>query len=235
MDKKPRGRSYRYYELLMAAFVTVFLCSNLLGPGKPVQMQVPLLGEITFGAAVLFFPLSYIFGDVLTEVYGFARVRRVIWTGFAAMLFAAFMSWAVVRMPPVPGWPHQHAFEIAFGNTWRVVLGSLIGYFCGEFVNSYVLARMKLMTKGRHLWMRTIGSTIVGEGVDSLLFYPVAFWGAGLIPDELLPTLMFSQWIGKTSIEVVFTPVTYALVGFLKRAENEDWYDRGTNFTPFRF
>lgn len=235
MDKKPRQRSYRYYELLMAAFVTVFLCSNLLGPGKAVQVELPFAGEFVFGAAMLFFPLSYLFGDVLTEVYGFARARRVIWTGFAAMLFAAFMAWAVVRMPPAAGWTHQEAFEVAFGNTWRVVLASLVAYFCGELVNSYTLARMKVMTQGRHLWMRTIGSTIVGEGVDSLLFYPVAFWGAGIIPDEMLPTLMLSQWIGKTLVEVAFTPLTYALVGFLKRAENEDWYDRDTNFTPFRF
>lgn len=235
MDKKPRRRSYRYYELLMAAFVTVFLCSNLLGPGKAVQVELPFTGGFVFGAAMLFFPLSYVFGDVLTEVYGYARTRRVIWTGFAAMLFAAFMAWAVVQMPPAPGWPHQEAFEVAFGNTWRVVLGSLVAYFCGELVNSYTLARMKVMTQGRHLWMRTIGSTILGEGVDSLLFYPVAFWGAGIIPDEMLPTLMLSQWIGKTLVEVAFTPLTYALVRFLKRAENEDWYDRDTNFTPFRF
>lgn len=235
MDKKPRARSYRYSELLLAAFVTVFLCSNLLGPGKAVQVQAPVFGELTFGAAVLFFPLSYVFGDVLTEVYGYARARRVIWTGFVAMVFAAFMSWAVVHMPPAPGWPHQDAFEVAFGNTWRVVIASLIAYFCGEFVNSYSLARIKLLTEGRHLWMRTIGSTILGEGVDSLLFYPVAFWGAGLLPDEMLPTLMLSQWVGKTLVEVAFTPVTYAIVGFLKRAEDEDWYDRDTDFTPFRF
>lgn len=245
MDKKPRpadavarrepGRSYRYYELLMAGFVTIYLCSNLLGPAKAVQVPLPGFGDVTFGAGLLFFPISYIFGDVLTEVYGYAKARRVIWTGFSAMLFAAAMSWAVVRMPPAPGWPHQDAYEIAFGNTWRIVLASLVAYSCGEFVNSFSLAKIKLMTAGRHLWARTIGSTVLGEGVDSMLFYPLAFWGTGIVPNELLPALMLSQWIGKTLVEVAFTPLTYRVVGFLKRTENEDFYDRDTDFTPFRF
>ncbi len=245
MTKKPRAtasvpssdgpRSYRYYELLMAGFVTIYLCSNLLGPAKAVQVDLPLFGSATFGAGVLFFPISYVFGDVLTEVYGFARARRVIWTGFAAMLFAAVMAWAVVRLPPAPGWPHQGAYEVAFGNTWRIVLASLIAYFCGEFVNSFVLAKMKVITAGRHLWARTIGSTVAGEGVDSALFYPLAFWGSGIIPDALIPTLMLSQWVAKTLVEVALTPLTYQVVGFLKRVEREDWYDRHTDFTPFRF
>jgi uncharacterized integral membrane protein (TIGR00697 family) len=200
-----------------------------------VQLELPLLGVATFGAGVFFFPVSYVFGDVLTEVYGYARARRVIWTGFAAMAFAALMSWVVVQMPPAPGWPHQQAYEVAFGNTWRIVSASLLAYFCGEFVNSFVLARMKVLTAGRHLWMRTIGSTVVGEGVDSMLFYPLAFWDSGIIPNELIASLMLSQWIGKTLVEVAFTPLTYRVVGFLKRAEREDWYDRDTNFTPFRF
>ena len=239
MNKKPRPggaplRSYRYYELLMAGFVTVYVCSNLLGPGKAVQMHLPLAGTVTFGAAVLFFPLSYIFGDILTEVYGYAKARRVIWAGFGAMGFAAFMAWAVVQLPPAPGWPHQSAYQTAFGNAWRVVLASLVAYFCGEFANSFVLARMKLMTAGRHLWARTIGSTIVGEGIDSMLFYPLAFWNSGIIPNELVPQLMVSQWIAKTLVEVAFTPVTYKVVGFLKSAEREDWYDRDTDFSPFR-
>lgn len=245
MNKKPRPsgmpsqaephRRYRYYELVMAGFVTVYLCSNLLGPAKAMQVDLPLVGAATFGAGVLFFPLSYVFGDILTEVYGYARARRVIWTGFAAMAFAALMSWVVVHMPPAPGWPHQAAYEIAFGNTWRIVLASLVAYFCGEFVNSYVLAKMKLLTAGRHLWARTIGSTILGEGVDSMLFYPLAFWGSGIVPNELIPALMLSQWVAKTMVEVALTPVTYKVVGFLKRTEREDWFDRGTNFTPFRF
>ncbi len=228
-------RGYRYLGLVMAGFVTVYICSNLIGPAKAVQVQLPLLGALTFGAGVLFFPMSYVFGDILTEVYGYAKARRVIWTGFAAMSFAAFMAWAVVQLPPAPGWPHQGAYEVAFGNTWRIVLASLVAYSCGEFVNSFVLAKMKLMTEGRHLWSRTIGSTVVGEGIDSALFYPLAFWGSGIIPDALIPQLMLSQWIGKTLVEVAFTPITYKVVGFLKRAEREDWYDRDTNFTPFRF
>ena len=244
MIKKPRPagdapqgvpqRSYRYYELVMAGFVTVYICSNLIGPAKAVQVDLPLIGVTTFGAGVLFFPISYIFGDILTEVYGFAKARRVIWAGFAAMSFAAFMAWVVVQLPPAPGWPHQGAYEVAFGNAWRIVLASLTAYFCGEFVNSFVLAKMKLMTAGRHLWARTIGSTIVGEGVDSMLFYPLAFWNSGIIPNELIPQLMVAQWIAKTLVEVAFTPVTYKVIGFLKRVEHEDWYDRNTDFNPFR-
>ncbi|MBN9426753.1 MAG: queuosine precursor transporter [Burkholderiales bacterium] len=230
----PSPRSYRYYELVMAGFVTVYICSNLIGPAKAVQLELPWLGLVTFGAGVLFFPISYVFGDILTEVYGYARARRVIWAGFAAMAFAAFMAWVVVKLPPAASWPHQAAYEVAFGNAWRIVLASLIAYFCGEFVNSFVLARMKVMTQGRHLWMRTIGSTIVGEGVDSTLFYPLAFWNSGIIPNELIPTLMLSQWIAKTAVEVALTPVTYKVIGFLKRAEREDWYDRNTDFNPFK-
>lgn len=226
-------KSYRYYDFVMASFVAVYLCSNLIGPAKAAQFDLPWLGPVTFGAGVLFFPISYIFGDILTEVYGYARARRVIWMGFAAMIFASFMAWVVVHLPPAPGWPHQQAYEIAFGSTWRIVAASLIAFFCGEFVNSFVLAKMKVWMGGRRLWMRTIGSTLFGEGVDSMLFYPLAFYGAGIIPDELLPKLMLSQFVVKVAVEVVFTPVTYRVVGWLKRVEHEDYYDRHTNFTPF--
>lgn len=228
-----RTKSYRYYDFVMASFVAVYLCSNLIGPAKAAQFDLPWLGQVTFGAGVLFFPISYIFGDILTEVYGYARARRVIWMGFAAMVFASFMAWVVVHLPPAPGWPHQQAYEIAFGSTWRIVAASLIAFFCGEFVNSFVLAKMKVWMAGRRLWMRTIGSTLFGEGVDSVLFYPLAFYGAGIIPDELLPKLMLSQFVVKVAVEVVFTPVTYSVVGWLKRVEHEDYYDRHTNFTPF--
>jgi uncharacterized integral membrane protein (TIGR00697 family) len=234
MNQKPQPRQFRYYELVMAAFVTVYLCSNLIGPAKAVQLDLPLLGAVTFGAGVLFFPISYIFGDILTEVYGYARARRVIWAGFAAMGFAAMMAWVVVHLPPAPGWPNQQAYEVAFGNTWRIVLASMVAYFCGEFINSFVLAKMKVMTAGRHLWMRTIGSTVFGEGVDSMLFYPLAFWNSGILPNEIIPALMLSQWIVKTLVEVAFTPLTYKLVAFLKRAENEDYFDHDTDFNPFR-
>jgi queuosine precursor transporter len=217
----------------MAAFVTVLVCSNLIGPAKITQVDLPLLGAVSFGAGALFFPISYVFGDILTEVYGYARSRRVIWAGFAGLAFASFMAWAVVSLPPAPFWKNQSAYEIAFGSTWRISLASLIAFVCGEFVNSFVLAKMKIATAGRWLWTRTIGSTIFGEGVDSLLFYPLAFWGSGLIPDERLPQIMLAQFVSKVGVEVAFTPVTYKLVGWLKRAEHEDYYDRDTDFNPF--
>jgi len=226
-------RSYRYYEFVMAAFVTVLICSNLIGPAKIAQIHVPILGALTFGAGVLFFPISYVFGDVLTEVYGYARARRVIWAGFAGLGFASFMASVVIALPPAPFWAHQDAYEFVFGSTWRIVAASMTAYFCGEFVNSFVLAKMKILTKGKWLWTRTIGSTIAGEAVDSALFYPLAFYGSGIIPDEKLPLIMFAQFIGKVGVEVVLTPVTYKIVGFLKRAEHEDYYDRRTDFNPF--
>jgi uncharacterized integral membrane protein (TIGR00697 family) len=226
-------RSYRYYEFVMAAFVTVLICSNLIGPAKIAQIHVPVLGALTFGAGVLFFPISYVFGDVLTEVYGYARARRVIWAGFAGLGFASFMAVVVVALTPAPFWPHQAAYEIVFGSTWRIVAASMIAYFCGEFVNSFVLAKMKILTSGKWLWTRTIGSTIAGEAVDSALFYPLAFYGSGLIPDEKLPLIMFAQFVGKVGVEVVLTPVTYKIIAFLKRAEREDHYDRRTDFNPF--
>src|SRR5712692_9378775 len=168
---RPR-RAYRYYDLVMAAFVTVLLCANLIGAAKVARVW-----GVTFGAGVLFFPISYVFGDVLTEVYGYARARKVVWAGFGALIFASFMSWAVLAFPSAPGWPHQAAYETVFGSTPRIVLASLVAYFAGEFCNSYVLAKMKLLTSGRFLWTRTVGSTIVGEAVDSLIFYPLAFMG----------------------------------------------------------
>lgn len=226
-------RNYRYYEFVMAAFVTVLVCSNLIGPAKIAQLDLPLLGVVTFGAGVLFFPISYVFGDILTEVYGYARARRVIWAGFAGLGFASFMATVVVALPPAPFWQHQGAYEIAFGNTSRIVAASMLAYFCGEFVNSYVLAKMKVATQGRWLWTRTIGSTIAGEAVDSALFYPLAFYGAGIIPDDKLLLVMVAQFVAKVSVEIVFTPVTYRIVGFLKRAEHEDHYDRDTDFSPF--
>src|SRR3954466_1284697 len=225
-------QGYRYYEFVMAAFVTVLVCSNLIGPAKIAQIDAPLLGTLTFGAGVLFFPISYVFGDILNEVYGYARSRRVIWTGFAALAFAAIMAWVIVKLPPAPFWHNQGAYEIAFGSTWRIALASLIAFVCGEFVNSFVLAKMKIATAGRWLWTRSIGSTIFGEGVDSLLFYPLAFWGTGIIPNEALPQGMLAQVTPNVAAEVLFTPVTYAVVGFLKRAEREDYYDRDTRFTP---
>jgi uncharacterized integral membrane protein (TIGR00697 family) len=233
MSSTAPQREYRYYEFVMAAFIVVLVCSNLIGPAKIAQLDLPVLGTLTFGAGVLFFPISYVFGDILTEVYGYARSRRVIWMGFAGLAFAAFMSWVVVHLPPAPFWKHQEAYEIAFGLTWRIALASMVAYFCGEFVNSFVLAKMKIMTQGRWLWTRTIGSTIFGEGVDSVIFYPLAFYGTGVIPNDKLPLVMLAQFVTKVAVEVLFTPVTYAIVGWLKRAEHEDFYDRDTKFTPF--
>ncbi len=226
-------KSYRYYDLVMAAFVTILICSNLIGPAKIAQLDLPLLGVVTFGAGVLFFPISYVFGDVLTEVYGYDRARKVIWAGFAGLAFASFMATVVVALPPAPFWNNQAAYEVAFGSTWRIVAASMFAYFCGEFVNSFVLAKMKILTKGRWLWTRTIGSTIAGEAIDSALFYPLAFYGTGIIPDEKLPLVMLAQFVTKVGVEVVFTPVTYKIVNALKRLEHEDYYDRRTNFNPF--
>jgi uncharacterized integral membrane protein (TIGR00697 family) len=227
------ARSYRYYDFVMAAFVTILICSNLIGPAKIAQLDLPLIGAVNFGAGVLFFPISYVFGDVLTEVYGYARARRVIWAGFAGLAFAAVMAAVVVALPPAPFWHNQPAYEVAFGTTWRIAGASMLAYFCGEFANSFVLAKMKILTAGRWLWTRTIGSTIVGEAVDSALFYPLAFYGSGIIPNDKLPLVMLSLFIAKVAVEVVFTPVTYKIVGALKRAEQEDHYDRKTNFNPF--
>jgi hypothetical protein len=229
---EPR-RAYKYYDLVMAAFVTILICSNLIGPAKAAQVTLPLIGPITFGAGVLFFPISYIFGDILTEVYGYARARKVIWTGFIALIFAAVMASVVVALPPAPDWPNQHIYEVAFGNTWRIAAASMTAYFCGEFVNSFVLAKMKVWTNGKQMWLRFVGSTVAGEAVDSSIFYPLAFLGSGIMPDELVMKLTIVQFISKTLVEIVLLPVTYRIVAALKRAENEDYYDRKTDFSPF--
>ena len=233
MEHRNSGHSYRYFDLVMVAFVVILICSNLIGPAKIAQLDLPVLGVVTFGAGVLFFPISYVFGDVLTEVYGYERARKVIWAGFGGLVFASVMATVIVALPPAPFWNNQAAYEIAFGSTWRIVLASMIAYFCGEFVNSYVLAKMKILTQGRWLWSRTIGSTIAGEAVDSVLFYPLAFYGAGIIPDDKLPLVMLAQFVTKVGVEVVFTPLTYKIVNILKKAEHEDHYDRTTNFNPF--
>lgn len=219
-------RQYRYYDLVMAAFVTVLLCANLIGPGK-----VAKVGPLTFGAGVLFFPISYIFNDVLTEVYGYARARKVVWAGFAAEAFASLMAFVVVSFPPAPSWPHQAAYETVFGATWRIVLASLLAFWAGEFCNSYVLAKMKVWSGGRGLYQRTIGSTIAGEAVDSLIFYPVAF--LGIWSRDQLVTVMLTNYLIKVGWEALATPITYKIVAWLKRVENEDYFDRDTDFNPF--
>ena len=229
------SRQYKYYDFVMAAFVCVLLCSNLIGAGKAAQVTLPLLGPVTFSAGVLFFPISYIFGDILTEVYGYGRDRRVVWAGFAALAFASFMATVVVSLPPADSdyarQYQQHLLGV-FGDTPRIALGSMIAFWCGSFSNSFVLAKMKLLTEGRWLWTRTIGSTLVGELVDSSLFYVIAFYGTW--PNEQIVAVTLAQYAFKTSWEIVMTPVTYRVVAFLKVVEQEDYFDRRTNFNPFR-
>lgn len=227
-------RQYRYYDLIMAAFVCVLVCSNLIGPAKVTQIDAPLLGTLTFGAGVLFFPISFIFGDILTEVYGYAASRRVIWAGFAGLAFASIMAWMIVALPPAPFWQNQHEYEVAFGSTWRIALAGLVAFAVGEFVNSYIMAKMKIMAAGKHLWQRTITSTVFGEAVDTVMFVPLAFWNTGIIPNDKIPLVTGAQIIAKILVEVLFTPLVYWVVAFLKRAENEDYYDRHTDFNPFK-
>ena len=227
-------RAFRYYDFLVAGMVAVLLCSNLIGPAKVCAITLPVLGLVSFGAGNLFFPISYIFGDVLTEVYGYARARRAIWAGFGALIFATVMSWVILHMPAADTDYNrvlQPALETAFGTTGRIVLASIVAYWVGDFVNSYVLAKMKLWTEGRHLWTRTIGSTVCGQGVDSVIFYPLAFYGLWT-HDTLLAVMAFNL-VFKVGVEVAFTPVTYFVVNRLKRAEGVDTYDRSTRFTPF--
>jgi uncharacterized integral membrane protein (TIGR00697 family) len=229
-------RGYRFYDLVLAGFVAVLLCSNLIGPAKVCEIAVPLLGtSLVFGAGNIFFPISYIFGDVLTEVYGYARARRVIWSGFIAMVFASVMAFVVIGLPPTPTEPFnatlQPALQLVFGNTWRIVAASIVAFWAGDFVNAYILAKMKVWTGGRWLWTRTIGSTLLGQAADSVIFYPIAF--AGIWEGETLLSVIAFNWFFKVMIEVIMTPVTYAIIGWLKRHEHEDYYDVATNFTPF--
>lgn len=219
-------RHFRYFDYVMAAFVAILLLSNLIGAAK-----LATLGGFTFGAGILFFPVSYVIGDVLTEVYGYANARRCVWMGFFALIFMAFMSFVVVAMPPAAGWEGQAAYESVFGSTWRIVLASVTAFWAGEFVNSFVLAKMKILTGGKHLWTRTIGSTVFGQFADSLIFYPIAFFG--IWTNEQVLTVMVTNWGLKVLWEAVLTPVTYIVVGWLKQREGADVFDTGTDFSPF--
>ncbi len=216
----------------MAAFAVILICSNLIGAGKPAQVVLPILGTVTFGAGILFFPLGYVLGDVMTEVYGFARARRVVWVGFAASVFAAGMAFVVVSLPASPDWAGQTALAEVFGQVPRIFAASILAFWAGEMANSFVLARMKVMTEGKHLWMRTIGSTVVGQGVDSLIFYPLAF--LGVWETRLVFVVLFTNYLLKVLWEVILTPVTYRVVAFFKAAEGLDVFDNKTNFTPFK-
>ncbi|WP_010162798.1 queuosine precursor transporter [Sphingomonas sp. PAMC 26617] len=238
------GRALRYYDFVMVAFVVILLLSNVVGAGKRSVIDVPWIGPWPFGAGILFFPVSYVIGDVLTEVYGYARARRCVWAGFAALIFLAVMEQVVVALPPAAGWGGQQAYEYVFGRSvlvdpaaatgLRIIVASVVAFWVGEFANSFVLAKLKILTGGRMLWTRTIGSTIVAQGFDSLIFYPLAFLGAPDWPVSAMLLVMLSQFVLKVSWEVLLTPVTYLVVGFLKRREGIDVYDRGTDFSPFK-
>lgn len=227
-----RGR-YKYFDLVMAAFVAVLLCSDIIGVQKVTHVRLPFFGEFIFGAGVLFFPISYFFGDILTEVYGYKRSRRVIWAGFGALAFASLMSYIVTSLPAASTMsPEQNAAVNAmFGQTWRIVFASLLAFWTGEFANSFALAKMKVATNGKWLWMRTIGSTAVGEAIDSSIFYPLAFLGTW--SNQQVIDVMIGNYLIKVAWEAVSTPLTYAVVNFLKRAEHEDYFDRETDFNPF--
>ena len=218
----------------MAAFVAVLLCANLIGVQKVSYITLPVIGEYIYGAGVLFFPISYFFGDILTEVYGYKRSRRVIWAGFGALAFASLMSFIVTSLPAAHTMSpeQQTAVNMMFGQTWRIVLASLSAFWLGEFANSFVLAKLKIFTEGKYLWTRTIGSTAVGEAVDSLIFYPLAFLGTW--SNEQVVSVMIGNYFIKVLWEALATPLTYKVVGFLKRVEHEDYYDRDTNFNPFK-
>jgi queuosine precursor transporter len=226
----------RYLDLITAVFITALLTSNL------VASKTAVLFGFTIGVGIFVFPLSYIFGDILTEVYGYQRSRRVIWMGFGSVAVAALIFFLCDIAPPAPGFKNQDAFHIVLGQSPFVLLASVSAYLCGEFCNSYVLAKMKIWSSGKHLWMRTIGSTVVGEGVDSIIFYPLAFrlfpalfgFEAAIWSWELVVAVMINNYVLKCAVEALFTPVTYQLVGFLKRKEDMDVYDVNTDFNPFQ-
>lgn len=228
-----QNRNYKYYDLILGAFVAVLLCSALIGVQKVSYVTLPIIGEYSYGAGVLFFPISYLFGDILTEVYGYKRSRRVIWAGFGALIFASIMSYIVTSLPAARTMPSEQveAVNMIFGQTWRITLASLMAFWMGEFVNSFVLAKMKVFTEGKYLWTRTIGSTFAGEAVDSIIFYPLAFLGTW--SNAQVVSVMIGNYFIKVLWEVLATPLTYKIVAFLKRAEHEDYFDRETDFNPF--
>jgi queuosine precursor transporter len=218
-------RRFRYLDLLTIGFVVVLLISNLVGP------KICQLGPLRPSAAEFLFPLTYICGDIFTEVYGYGASRRAIWLGFFAMALLSLMGQLSVALPPAPEWHGQDAFATVFGLVPRFAAASLIAYWAGEFTNSFTLAKLKLVTRGRWLWTRTVGSTITGQAVDTAVIVVVAF--AGAQPAAMLLRMILSSYLIKVAVEVIATPVTYAVVGWLKRVEAVDAYDAGTNFNPF--
>ncbi len=219
------NKNFKYLNVISVFFVSVLLISNV------ASTKIIDLKWFVFDGGTLLFPLSYIFGDVLTEVYGYKRSRSVIWLGFFMALMMSIIFIVVGKLPAASGWDNQSAYDVILGLTPRIVCASLIAYFFGEFSNSFVLAKMKIITRGRWLWTRTIGSTLVGELVDSVIFIIIAFFG--ILPNSLLVTLIISNYLFKTGVEILFTPITYKVVKFLKKEEREDYYDRDTNFNPF--
>ena len=229
-----------FYPALMAGFSVVLVCANFIGPAKVCEIELPvalpILGSaLIFGAGNIFFPISYIFGDILTEVYGYAKARKVIWVGFVSMIFASVMAFIIINLPPATNEPHnqvlQPALELVFGSTWRIVLGSILGFWVGDFINAFVMAKVKVITNGKHLWFRTISSTIFGQAADILIFYPIAFWGIWNT-DTIVKVILFN-FCFKVFVEIIMTPFTYAVVHVIKRRENIDHYDIKTDFNPF--
>lgn len=216
---------FRYFDILMALFVAVLLISNI------ASMKILTLWKFTFDGGTILFPLSYIFGDILTEVYGYKNSRKVIWTGFFCALLMSLVLWIVQILPPASDWNNQKAFESVLGFMPRIVIASLLAYLAGEFSNSFILSKLKIRTKGKLLWLRTIGSTLVGEGIDTALFCFIAFYG--VLPNSLLLSVIISNYIFKCGVEIIFTPATYKIVYFLKRKEGIDSYDVGVNYNPF--
>lgn len=217
--------TYRYLDIITAFFVAILLISNV------ASSKITTIGFLTFDAGTILFPLSYIIGDMLTEVYGYARARRAIWIGLATNVIMAVTFMVVAVLPPAADWPNQSAYEAILGWTPRIVLASIIAYFVGEFINSFILAKLKIMTKGKYLWTRTIGSTLVGQLLDTVIFILIAFWG--ILPGSVLIAIIISNYIFKVAVEVLFTPVTYKVVNWLKKKEHEDHFDKKTDFNPF--
>lgn len=218
-------KSYKYLNLLTAFFAVVLLISNI------VSTKITTIGPLTFDGGTLLFPLSYIFGDILTEVYGFKINRKVIWIGFFMALFSMLVIMFIGWLPAAVDWGNQDAYDLILGLTPRIIIASLIAYFVGEFLNSFIMAKMKILTKGRHLWLRTISSTIIGEGFDTVLFVMIAF--AGVFEPDLIWAILISNYLIKVGVEVICTPITYYFVNKLKKLENEDYFDFKTNFNPF--
>ena len=221
-------KNYKYLDLATVAFVVALLLSNFAGNSKIAQVS-----NLSFTAGVILFPLSYLIGDILTEVYGYSKSRRVIWIGFGALTISVLFIEFMISLPPAKGWPNQKAYELIFSNSYRVAAASMFAFWIGEFVNSFVLAKMKILTKGKYLWTRTIGSTIVGQAVDSIVFYPLAFCGLSSFPWHLIYSVMVTNFVLKVLWEVLATPITYLVVDFLKKHEHEDFYDDKTDFNPF--